>query len=111
MNQERLLEEIFREGKDDIAAFGADVAHQLDEGPVIVNVPEQVGKENQEGGETTEPYPASEEDTPLSSEHKSDDHAEAEEGNGIFFLEADAGDHTETEPVTRGFFSSGAFDG
>jgi len=106
-----LLKEILRQRENDIAAFGADVVHQFDKGPVIVNVPEQVGEENQECGEAAEPDPGIEEDAALRSEQKADDDAEAEDGDGVFFLQAEAGDYAEPQPIARGIFSSGTFDG
>ena len=88
-----------RQRENDVAALGADVAHQFDEGPVVVNVPQQIGKKNQEGGDTAEPDPGIEEDAALRGQEKTDDDAEAEDGDGIFFLQAESGDHAEPEPI------------
>jgi len=37
----------------------------------------------------------------LSGEQKTDDHAESEESDGILFLQPDAGNYAEPEPITR----------
>jgi hypothetical protein len=99
LNQQGLLKEVLRQGKDHVTAFGTDVVHELEEGPLIVNIPEQVGQENQEGCAAAQPDPAIEEDAALGGEQKADDHAEAKQCDGIFFLEANARDHAEPEPV------------
>ena len=59
------------------------------------------GKKNEEGGSAAEPDPGAEEDAALGREQKSDDNAEDEKGDGIFLLQADAGDDAEPEPILR----------
>src|SRR4029077_19749741 len=63
--EQRLLEEVGERSQHHVAAFGADSPHGLNERPVMLNVPEQVGKEDQEGGDAAEPDPLVEEDTAL----------------------------------------------
>ena len=99
MKQQGLLKEVLRQGKDNVAAFGTDVVHELEEGPLIVDIPEQVGQENQEGCATAQPDPATEEDAALRGGQQTDDHAEAKQGDGIFFLQANPRDHAEPQPV------------
>src|SRR6202011_5136885 len=43
MNQKSLLEEVLKWSEHYIAVFGFDVAHQFEEGPMVLNVPEKVG--------------------------------------------------------------------
>src|SRR5207244_1449649 len=47
IHQQGLLEEVGERSQHDVTAFGADAAHELDERPVVLDVPEQVGKENE----------------------------------------------------------------
>ncbi len=58
-----------------------------------------------------EPDPRIEKHTALRREQKADDYAEAEERDGIFFLQTDAGDHAEPQPVARAVFRKRALDG
>src|ERR1700734_3557025 len=101
MNQNRLLKEILRQPKDDVAALRTNVVHQLNKRPAIVDVPQQVGKENQKRDRTADPYPVVEEGTPLWCDKKPDDYAESEKSDGIFFFESDTCDHAEPQPIAR----------
>ena len=74
---------------------------------VIVDVPKQVGQENQEGGKAAEPDPGIEQDAALRGQEKADDNAEAEDSDGILFFHAEAGDDADPEPVAW----VGTFDG
>ena len=60
-----------------------------------------VGKEDKEGGESAEPDPLFEEDAALLGQQQTDDDAEAEDGNGVFFFQAKTRNHAEPEPVAR----------
>src|SRR5580704_636912 len=101
MNQQRLLQEILRQRKDDIAPVFANVVHQLDEGPVIVNVPKQVGQKNQEGRKPAQPHPRTEKDAALRRQQKADDQAEPEDRNRILLLQPDSRYNTEPYPIAR----------
>src|SRR4029077_15941850 len=81
VNQQYLVKKIFGEGKDDVAAFGANVAHQFDEGPMMVDTPQKIGQEDQERGKATEPDPRIQKSAALLSQEKPDDKAKAEDGN------------------------------
>src|SRR5216684_2974812 len=99
MNQQSLLKEVLARGEYHVAAFRSDVAHQFEERPVIVNVPEEVRKKNQECREAAEPYPLVEKDAALFGEEQADNNSETEERDGILFLQAKARDHAEPQPV------------
>ncbi len=101
MNQQRLLEEILRQRKHDIAPIRADIVHQLDERPVIVNVPKQVRQKDQESREPAKPKPRTEQRAALRSQQKPDDHTEAEQSDRIFFLQAQSRDDAEPKPIPR----------
>ena len=90
-----------RQRQDDVAAFGANVVHQFEKGPVVVDVPQQIGEEDQKGCAAADPDPPIEENAALSGEQKTGDHAESEESDGILFLQPDAGHHAEPEPIKR----------
>jgi hypothetical protein len=53
-----------------------------------MHVPQQIGEENQEGGETADPDPGMEEDAALFGQEQADDDAEAEDRDGVFLLQA-----------------------
>ena len=61
-----------------VAAFGADIVHQFEEGPVIADVPEQMRKENQKCGDAAEPKPFVEQEAALFGEEQAHDDSEAE---------------------------------
>ncbi len=49
LHHQNLLGQIGRGREDDVFAGGANVIHQLEEGPVVLDVPKEVGKKDQEG--------------------------------------------------------------
>ncbi len=57
MNDEHLLSEIGGRREHDVAAVGLDVVHELDEGPVMANIPENIRKKNQKCEPAAEPEP------------------------------------------------------
>ena len=101
MNENRLLEEVFARTENHIAPFGADVAHQFKERPVVVNVPEQVREEDQERRGTAEPYPFVQEETAVLGEEQADHNSEAEDRDGVFLLETETRDCAKPEPEAR----------
>jgi len=66
-----------------------------------VDVPQQVGQEDQEGGKAAQPDPFIEEHAALFGEQQAHDDSQAEDGDGILFFHADPGDHAEPQPVPR----------
>ena len=68
---------------------------------MVVDIPQQVGEKDQEGGETSEPYPFIGEDATLPGQQQSDDNSKTENGDGIFFFQAESGYGAEPQPVTR----------
>ena len=81
VHEQRLLEEERKRSQHHVTAFGAYGPHQLNKRPVVLDVPEHVGKEDEEGGESAEPDPLVEEDAALLGQQQADDDAEAEDGN------------------------------
>jgi hypothetical protein len=57
-------------------------------------------EEDQKGRAAADPDPPIQENAALSGEQKADDHAESEESDGILFLQPDAGNYAEPEPIT-----------
>src|ERR1700683_195015 len=109
MDEHGLLEEISRKGQDDVAPLGADIVHQLQKRPIVLDVPEQVGKKDQKRGKSANPDPRMEKRTALRGEQQAHNDAKPEQSDGVLLLHADAGDNAEPEPVAWGFFSTGAF--
>ena len=68
---------------------------------MVVNVPQEIGQENQEGREPAQPDPFVGEDAALLGEQQADHNAEAEQRDGILLLHAQARDNAEPEPVAR----------
>src|SRR5271154_6253806 len=100
MHENRLLNEVLAGAEDHIAAFGANIVHQLEEGPVVVEVPEQIRKKNQERGDAAEPEPFVEQKASLRGEEQADYDSEAKERDGVFLFESDARYHAKPKPIT-----------
>ena len=64
-----------------------------------MNVPEQVGQENQEGRQSTQPDPFVKKHAALFGQQQTDDNCQAEDGDGVFLFEPQAGDDAKPEPV------------
>ncbi len=94
-----MLEEVGKRSQHHIPALGADAPHELNEWPVVPDVPEQVGQENEEGSESAQPDPLIEEDAALFGQQQADDDTKAEDGNGIFLFQAKTCDQAKPEPV------------
>ena len=97
--QQGLLEEVGKRSQHHVAAFGADGPHELNERPVVLDVPEHVGKEDEEGGDSAEPDPLIEEDAPLLGQQQADDDTQAEDSNGVFLFQAKTRNQAKPEPV------------
>ena len=72
-----------------------------------MDVPQQVRQENQKGGESAQPDPFVEKHTALFGQQQAHYDSQAEDGDGILFFHAEAGDHAEPEPIPRVFFLDG----
>src|ERR1700679_1855560 len=68
---------------------------------MIVNVPEKIRKKNEERGHPTQPYPVIQKDAALWSQQKTENDACSKKSDGIFFLESDARNYAEPQPVAR----------
>src|SRR5438477_5553223 len=95
-----LLEEVGKRPQHHVAAFRADAPHELNERPVVLDVPEHVGKEDEEGSDSAKPDPLIEEDAPLLGQQQADDDTKAEDGNGVFLFQAKTRNQAKPEPVS-----------
>ena len=57
--------------------FGANAVHKLEERPVIMNIPQQIGQEDKECGHAAEPNPLVQEDSALFSQQQTNDNPES----------------------------------
>src|SRR5256886_3197857 len=95
-----LLEEVGKRPQHHVAAFRTDAPNELNKRPVVLDVPEHSGKEDEEGSEPAEPDPLVEEDSALLRQEQADDDAEAEESNGVFLCKAKTREHGKPGPVS-----------
>src|SRR5260370_391005 len=100
IHKQRLLEEVGKRPQHHAAAFSADSPNKLKERPVVPDVPEHIGKADEEGSHSPEPDPFVEEDSALLPQQQSDDDAEAEESDGVFLFKANPSDNAKPEPVS-----------
>ncbi len=103
LHDQALLQEVFERAQCDVPAFRLDVAHELEEGPVVVNVPDEIGQENQERSEAADPNPPVGEYAALLGQKQANNHAETKHRNGIFLFHSDPGHHPEPQPIARLF--------
>src|ERR1700746_1014653 len=57
IQEQCLLREVLPGGEYDVAAFGFDGAHQLSEEKLVLDVQDQVWKEDDKGCDAADPYP------------------------------------------------------
>ncbi len=67
MGQQNLLREILKGRQPHVSPGAADVVHELQEGPVIVNVPNQIRQKNQKRDDSAKPEPLIQKHAPLFS--------------------------------------------
>src|SRR5208282_1121746 len=79
----------------DVASAGAHVGHQLQERPVMVDVPQNVGEPDEHGDGEADPNPALKKGAAFAGEDKSNDNAGAKEEHGPFVQDAHAGNHAK----------------
>src|SRR5258706_1047926 len=101
MYDENLLGEISRGRKDQVAAVGLDVVHELRKGPVILNIPEKIRKKNEKGERAAEPDPFPGKNAALFGQQQSNHDAKTEHGNRVFLLKTNACDDAKPEPISR----------
>ncbi len=82
----------------DVLSGDSNVVHQFEERPVVLDIPNQVGKEDQERYGTAREKPWGEQELALPREKKSEKQSEGKNGDGIFVFEPEASDGTESEP-------------
>src|ERR1019366_545978 len=95
---EDLLAEERAERQADVAAAAADILLQFQEREVMLDVPEQVGQEEQERQQSGQHQPAVEQMLALGSEQKTRDQREAEDQHGVLGFETQTGEQSKIEP-------------
>src|ERR1019366_1853 len=95
---EDLLAEERPEGQADVATAAADILLQFQEREVMLDVPEQIGQEEQERQQSGEQYPAVEQMLALGSEQKTRHQREAEDQHGVLGFETQAGEQSKIDP-------------
>ncbi len=66
-----------------------------------MDVPQQVGKKDDECSQASEPYPFVGKDATLFGQQQSDHDPETKNCDGIFFLQSQSGHDAKTKPVAR----------
>ncbi len=82
----------------DVAPARADVPHELEKRPAVVDVPDHVRQEDQQGERPTEPDPRPREGAPLRAQQDADHEGEGEDGHRVLVLQAHAGEKAEPQP-------------
>src|SRR5260370_38352117 len=81
-----------------VAPVAADVGEQLEKRELMLDVPDEIGKEYQEGDQASEPDPRLEERGTLFGKQQSRDHARCEEDDPILVLKPYSCDEAEPQP-------------
>src|SRR5258707_14322371 len=82
----------------DVTPVAADVGEQLEKWELMLDVPDEIGKEYQEGDQASEPDPRLEERGTLFGKQQSRDHARCEEDDPILVLKRYSCDEAEPQP-------------
>jgi hypothetical protein len=97
-----LSEQELRRGEDDVLVVDAAVAEKLECGPVIVDLPKDVGHGDKEQERDAKSGPAGEEHSALRGAEQTEAEGDEEEGHRGLVQEADAGGDAEDDPPLRG---------
>src|SRR5260370_20805761 len=81
-----------------VTPVAADVGEQLEKREVMLDVPDEIGKEYQEGDQASEPDPRLEEHGALFRKQQARDHARCEEDDAILVLKRYPCDEAEPQP-------------
>ncbi len=98
VHDEDLLRDELQRAENDVFVAARDVAQELKRGPIVADLPKEVRKREGERYEAAEPDSALREVAAFGGQEEGDDDAGAEEDEGVFVLEAKAGDDAEEEP-------------
>src|SRR5262252_5389879 len=98
IHHQNLLADICERRIGDVLASDAYVVHQLEKGPVLLDVPNQIRKEEQERNGPASKKPRREQKLALFGEEKSEKQGERKDRNGVFVFEAQASNHAESDP-------------
>src|ERR1700730_8995784 len=81
-----------------VAPAAADVGEQFEKREVMLDVPDEMGKEYEEGDQSSEPDPRFEEHGAVLGQQQTRDHAGCEEDDAIFVLKGYTCDEAEPQP-------------
>ena len=84
-----------------VASFRPDRVHELYERPVVVDVPQNVWQEDEEGCGAADPDPLIQEHAALLGQQQADEHPQSENCDRVFLLKTNARDYAKPQPVTR----------
>jgi hypothetical protein len=98
VDQEHLLRQEAQRGQDHVAPLLSDDLELLQVGEVVLDDPHQVGQEDDEGSEPSEPDPTPGEAPAFGCQEKSNHNGDAEKGHRVLVLEAETGEHPERDP-------------
>src|SRR5216684_8444283 len=81
-----------------VAPVAADVGKQFEKREVMLDVPDEIGKEYQESEQAAEPDPRLEEHGAMLGKQQAHDHTGGEEDDAILILKRHARDESEPQP-------------
>jgi hypothetical protein len=81
-----------------VTPAGANIAHQIEKGPMMLDIPNQVWQEDRKRNEAANPDPLAGEDPALLGEQQAHHHRQAEHRHGVLGLEARAREHAKPHP-------------
>src|SRR5215469_1671239 len=101
IHHQDLLADVCERWVGDVFAGRANVAHQFEKGPMVPDVPDQVGEEDQQRDGATGKKPGREQKLALRGEKESEKQCECEDRDGIFVFESQTSDGAKREPELR----------
>ena len=98
IHHQDLLGQVRGRRVSNVFASAADIVHQFEERPVVLDIPNQVGKKDQERHRAAREKPWRKQKFALLREKKSEKQSEGKDGDGVFIFEPESGDGAESEP-------------
>src|SRR5215471_8917897 len=98
IHHQDLLADVCERWVGDVLASRADVVHQFEKRPMVVDVPNQVGQEDQERDSAASDEPGREQQFSLRGEKESEKQCECEDRDGVFVLESQTSDCAKRYP-------------
>src|SRR5690242_13945925 len=99
MNEQSLLEEVFTCRQHYVALVRANIVHELNERPVVMDVPKQIRQEDSEGDRAGNPDPFGKKYPPLAGQQQPDDDSEAKKQDGVLLFQSQPGKNSEPQPI------------